>query len=578
MAMGRGGCSLLDRAGEIHSGTRSPRCARNAKDTRLYPANLSRTGVLDTKPYTDEKNRAWIFRTCAYGHGAEWWKEFISTLRMFGYDNVLSIEHEDSLLSPEEGLRRPAQSSLDRRRFIAGAGVLLSNSILHALAPLQSKPDDAPAAGRPDHSLRIEPCTLEISPGVTIRTIGYNGQVPGPLLRLREGVPVTIDVSNASADADIVHWHGLAIDSLNDGAMEEGSPMIPVGATHRYSFTPKPSGTRWYHTHVPAFDNLSLGTYSGQFGFLLIEGRDQPAPYDQEIYLAIHHWEPSFVPMVETMRAESSNAPLTTGSDVGYKYATINAHMLGSGEPIRVRQGQRVLMRLLNASATENVILALPGHSFRIIAMDGNPVPNPRSVDVLSLAVAERVDAVVEMNSPGVWVLGSTLEKARQMGLGIVVEYAGKTGAPVWKDPAPAEWDYTQFANSTEAPKPDETFTLTFRDFGPMHGSKFDTWTINKKSWPDIDPLIVQQGRRYRLVFRNGSGDQHPMHLHRHTFEVTRIGSKQTRGLMKDVINVMPLDTVEADFVANNPGDTLMHCHQQLHMDYGFMQLIRYAG
>jgi sugar phosphate isomerase/epimerase len=81
----------------------------HAKDTQLYAANLPRTGVLDTKPYTDERNRGWIFRTCGYGHGAEWWKEFVSTLRMFGYDNVLSIEHEDSLLSPEEGLRKAAQ-------------------------------------------------------------------------------------------------------------------------------------------------------------------------------------------------------------------------------------------------------------------------------------------------------------------------------------------------------------------------------------------------------------------------------------------------------------------------------------
>jgi sugar phosphate isomerase/epimerase len=81
----------------------------HAKDTQLYPANLPRTGVLDTKPYIDERNRGWIFRTCGYGHGAEWWKEFVSTLRMFGYDGVLSIEHEDSLMSPEEGLTKAAQ-------------------------------------------------------------------------------------------------------------------------------------------------------------------------------------------------------------------------------------------------------------------------------------------------------------------------------------------------------------------------------------------------------------------------------------------------------------------------------------
>ncbi|WP_158751780.1 multicopper oxidase family protein [Acidobacterium sp. S8] len=465
---------------------------------------------------------------------------------------------------------------MNRRNFISSSALVFAGSSLQGLVPRSFAL--APDAAKADHALRIEPCTLDIGPGVSIKTLAYNGQVPGPLLRLREGVPVSIDVTNATDNADIVHWHGLAIDSLNDGAMEEGSPMIPAGHTQRYSFTPRPSGTRWYHTHATANDNLAIGTYTGQFGFLLIEGSEQPAHYDQEINLAIHHWEPSFVPMVDTMREQSSNMPQTTGSDVGYKYATINSHMLGAGEPIRVKQGQRILMRLLNASGTENVVLALPGHTFKIIAMDGNPVPNPKSVEVLSLAVAERVDAVVEMNSPGVWILGSTNEKSRQMGLGIVVEYAGKKGAPVWKDPAPAEWDYTQFANTTAAPEPDQTFTLTFRDIGALHGSKFDTWTINNKSWPDIDPLIVQKGKRYRLVFRNGSGDQHPMHLHRHTFEVTRIGDKQISGLKKDVINVMPLDSVAVDFVADNPGDTLMHCHQQLHMDYGFMQLIKYAG
>ena len=81
----------------------------HAKDTQIYSSNLPKTGILDTKPYTDERNRSWMFRTCGYGHDTSWWKEFISTLRLFGYDGVLSIEHEDSLLSAEEGLRKAAQ-------------------------------------------------------------------------------------------------------------------------------------------------------------------------------------------------------------------------------------------------------------------------------------------------------------------------------------------------------------------------------------------------------------------------------------------------------------------------------------
>jgi FtsP/CotA-like multicopper oxidase with cupredoxin domain len=469
---------------------------------------------------------------------------------------------------------------LTRRTFLQTAGYSLAAAAL----PVRATPKIA--SGKADYSLRIEPCTLEIAPGVNVKTTAYNGQIPGPILRLREGIPAIIDVTNTSANSDLVHWHGLAIDSQNDGAMEEGSPMIAPGGQLRYSFTPKPAGTRWYHTHSSAGSDLSKGTYSGQFGFLMVEGKSgfqSKGAFDQEVFLAIHHWEPHFVPMVDAMRQASANAPLTTGSDVGYVHATINAHKLGAGEPIRVKQGQRVLMHILNASATENVELALPGHTFKVLALDGNPVPRPQSMDRLSVAVAERVDAIVEMNSPGLWVLGSTLAESRQMGLGVVVEYAGSKGAPVWLDPAPEQWDYAQFANMIPAATPDETITLTFRDIGAVNGSQFDYWTINNQSWPKVDPIQVKTGKRYRLLLRNGSGDQHPIHLHRHTFEVAEIqnqsgGRQIMSGLRKDTINVMPLDTVAIDFVADNPGDTLWHCHQQLHMDLGFMQLIKYVG
>ena len=428
-----------------------------------------------------------------------------------------------------------------------------------------------------DLRLRIEPCKVEISKGVTISTVAYNGQIPGPTLRLKKNKPVTIDVTNATRNPDLVHWHGLTTDPINDGAVEEGSPLIAPGATLRYHLAPNPSGTRWYHTHAMAMGDLSLAAYTGQFGLLLVDGEPNPGAYDREVELAIHHWGAHFVPMVETMREQSQNVPQTAGSDVGYTHATINAHTLGFGEPIRVKQGERVLFRLLNASATENVVMALPGHRFRVVAMDGNPVPNPRSVEVLSLAVAERVDAIVEMNAPGVWVMGSTLKEARAMGLGVVVEYRGRTGEPVWRDPQPVEWDYRQFARATAAPEPDETVTLTFRDAGALKGAQFDTWTINGDAWPEIKPIQVKRGRRYRLIFRNATGDQHPMHLHRHTFEVTRIGDTVLSGLIKDTVNVMPLQTIAVDFTADNPGDSLLHCHQQLHMDYGFMQMIRYV-
>jgi FtsP/CotA-like multicopper oxidase with cupredoxin domain len=463
---------------------------------------------------------------------------------------------------------------LTRRRFNKLALGALATGALKPTGPSLAYSHKSAA----DLRLRIENCNLEIGKGITVPTTAYNSQVPGPTLRLRRGRSLTIDVTNASSREDLVHWHGLRTDPVNDGAVEEGSSLIEPGESLRYHLTPEPSGTRWYHTHAMAMDDLTASTYSGQFGFLLVDGVSDSGHYDHEINLAVHHWGPHFVPMVETLREHSQNVPQTSGSDVAYTYATMNAHMLGFGEPVRVRAGQRVLFRLLNASATENVVLALPGHRFRIVAMDGNPVPHPQTVDIVALAVAERVDAIVDMNNPGVWVLGSTLKAARDMGLGVVVEYARKTGTPVWHDPANETWDYCLFAANARAPHPDETFTLTFRDAGALNGSKFDTWTINGDAWPKVKPMMVKVGKRYRMLFRNATGDQHPMHLHRHSFEVTRVGDRAMSGLIKDTVNVMPLQEVAVDFIADNPGDSLMHCHQQLHMDYGFMQIVKYAG
>jgi FtsP/CotA-like multicopper oxidase with cupredoxin domain len=449
-----------------------------------------------------------------------------------------------------------------RRNFLGLAGALAGRAAFGSAFPALDALD-AEQSRHADLKLKIAPHSVEIGKGISIRTIAYNNQVPGPVLRLRKGKPIAIEVANATSDPDLVHWHGLAIDAKNDGAMEEGSPMIAPGETLTYRFTPNPGGTRWYHTHATAGSNLNLGTYSGQFGFLLIDDGRDPGAYDREVNLAIHHWEPSLAQMVECQTSFTNTPRLTS--------------ICGSWGAASCQTRRTRPLRLLNASATENVILALRGHTFKVIALDGKPVPIPRSVEVLSLAVAERIDAIVEMNNPGIWIFGSTMEKSRAMGLGLVVEYAGQTGVPIWKDPKPEIWDYTQFGTQAEVKAPDKTFELIFRDVGPTSGSQFDTWTINNKSWPDIAPLQVRYGQRYRFVFRNGSGDQHPMHLHRHTFEVTRIGDRQVSGLFKDVINVMPLDSVAVDFVANNPGDTLLHCHQQLHMDYGFMQLLKYV-
>ena len=146
-----------------------------------------------------------------------------------------------------------------------------------------------------------------------------------------------------------------------------------------------------------------------------------------------------------------------------------------------------------------------------------------------------------------------------------------------------------RFANPNgAAPEPDEVIDMTFTKQNAADEG-FNRWAINGQvfSTADMDKEPsgskmtpahrLQQGKRYRLRMRNGSDDIHPIHLHRHSFELTRLAGVVTAGVMKDVVMVGGYQEVEVDFTADNPGLTLFHCHQQLHMDFGFMALFEYA-
>jgi FtsP/CotA-like multicopper oxidase with cupredoxin domain len=454
--------------------------------------------------------------------------------------------------------------AMSRRLLLLGAGAAgIANYAASAKAP----------SVKIDHTIQIEPVALELAPGRIIKTTGYNGKVPGPVLRLAEGKPVNIKVINHAGYDDIVHWHGLYLPALQDGATEEGSAIIPIGQSLIYSFAPKPVGTRWYHSHAMAMTNLTRSTYSGEFGFLIVEPTSDPGRYDREILLAARRWEGEWVSMQDIRKGPPPN----NGLEVMYRTATLGNRMLGHDEPVRVHEGERVLFRLLNASATMDVSLALPGHRFTVLALDGNPVPMPTSVDTLRLDVAERADVIVEMNNPGVWVFGATDDMDRNMGMGVVIEYANRQGEPQWKAPSKADWDYTKFAHAVPAAEPDATIELMFEKIPGGRGG-YNRWTINGKSWPATNPLFtVQQGKRYRLVMHNNSGDRHPVHTHRHTFEVAKIGPKPISGLMKDTLSMPRFSTSEINFVADDPGPTFFHCHHQDHMDEGFAGLITYV-
>jgi len=453
-----------------------------------------------------------------------------------------------------------------------------------------------------DYTLRIKTAPVEIAPNRIVSMTTYNGQFPGPLLRFKEGQQAIVDVHNETDVPEQLHWHGQMVPADVDGAAEEGTPFIPAHGTRRIVFTPGPSGFRFYHTHNRAGADLYTGQYGGQVGPVYIEPKHEPGNYDREIFLVLKEFEPTFsrggdmamdflspavrVKTLEEQGESAMKASLAKGTphgyEVGYASFTINGRMARHGEPIRVKQDERVLFHVLNGSATEIRSLALPGHSFRVVALDGNPVPNPATVPVLWLGTAERVSAIVQMNHPGVWIMGDTGDDDRRHGMGIVVEYAGRAGRPQWVAPPRFHWNYARFAKpAAKAPAPDETFAMTFvKENAAEEG--FNRWTINGVAYPMAgEPapasFRLKQGKRYRIHMRNASDDIHPIHLHRHSFELTNLAGTLTAGITKDVVMVGGYQECAVDFVADNPGLTLFHCHQQLHMDFGFMTLFDYV-
>ena len=482
--------------------------------------------------------------------------------------------------------------SIDRRSLLK---IAATASVVPG-GPLYAQTEINAPVERADYTIRIATGLVDLADDHIVSTTLYNGQFPGPLIRLREGKRVVVDIHNETDTPEQLHWHGQMIPSDVDGASEEGTPFIPAHGMRRIAYVPKPAGFRFYHTHVAAGRDLNRGTYTGQFGPVYIEPVDNPGDYDREVFLLLKEFLPSFSrggdmavdflagdPIKELQdigKTADDRFKGPKGYEVGYELFSINGRMLGHGDPIRVRQRERILFHVLNASAGEIRSLALPGHTFRIVALDGNPVPTPADVPVLWLGTAERISAIVEMNHPGVWVMGDLADDDRGHGMGVVVEYAGAKGKPQWIKPQPYKWDYTIFGRPGAAPAtPDQTFDVTVvKQNGADNG--FNRWTLNGEafSMATMKPAFaVHRGSRYRFKFRNASDDIHPLHFHRHTFELVRVCGKPTAGVMKDVVMLGGFQEVEFDFVADNPGPTLFHCHQQLHMDFGFMAMVDYA-
>jgi FtsP/CotA-like multicopper oxidase with cupredoxin domain len=487
--------------------------------------------------------------------------------------------------------------AIDRRTLLKAGGLAALGGVL----PACSRPErESPAAATvprtdADYTIRIATGLVELAPDRIIATTLYNRQFPGPLIRLREGRPVTVDLFNDTDTPEQLHWHGQTVPADVDGATEEGTPYIAPHGQRRIIFTPGPSGLRFYHTHAHAGADLRAGQYGGQVGPVYIEPAHDPGAYDREVFLVLKEFQPAFsragdMPMnflapadpdaaLKQQGESAMQASLAKGDphgyEVGYQAFSINGRMLGHGDPVRVKAGERVLFHIVNGSATEIRSLALPGHTFDVVALDGNPLPAPVTVPVLWLGTAERVSAIVSMRRPGVWILGDTGDD-RENGMGIVVEYAGAHGKPVWTRPPAFAWDYTRFGRQHWTPPPvDETIEMTFtKNNAALDG--FNQWCINGTAFSmekKAPAFTLRHGARYRLRMRNATDDIHPIHLHRQSFEIVSVAGRPAGGVVKDVAMLNGYQVMEVDFTANATGLSLFHCHQQVHMDFGFMAL-----
>ncbi|MBV8806817.1 MAG: multicopper oxidase domain-containing protein, partial [Sinobacteraceae bacterium] len=264
-----------------------------------------------------------------------------------------------------------AQAAFGRRTFLklSGAAALVSG-----FAPLASP---VVPAGPATLVLRIRPARVELAPGHFVTTTTYDGQLPGPLLRATVGKRVLVDIHNETDTTERVYWHG------QKGVTEE-APDIPAGSVRRMEFTPWRAGLYFYHSSRIAATCLDSGLYSGQVGALLVEPGSPSSSRSPEAVIVLQGCEPY---LLRTAR----------GYEVGYESILVNGRLAALQRVDLKAREPRV--HVLNASATDTYSLELPGHTFEVIALDGNLVPSPARVATLCLSPGERVCARVELNT-----------------------------------------------------------------------------------------------------------------------------------------------------------------------------------
>jgi FtsP/CotA-like multicopper oxidase with cupredoxin domain len=404
----------------------------------------------------------------------------------------------------------------------------------------------------------------------------YNGTVPGPELRFRQGERLRIEVENALDAGTTVHWHGIRLPNAMDGVPHLTQPPIaPSGGRFLYEFALPDAGTYWYHPHLGSPEQVGRGLY----GALIVEERDPPR-VDRDVVWVLSDWRlDREARIVDDFRnfMDSSHAG-RIGNTV-----TVNGAVR---ESFDVRAGERIRLRLINASNARIYGLSFEGHEPWLIAFDGHPVEPHRLDRRIVLGPAQRADLVIDCGgAPGSRHRVVDDFYPRRAYRLLDIAYSGD--APVRgasrdtprlppnpfsrPDPARAERHRIVFGGGMMGAMPSQR----------SHKGLF--WTVNGKpagdDGHDHAPLLtLTRGRSYVLELINDTAWHHPIHLHGHVFTVvTRNGKAGLRGESGDTVLLEPRNRAEVAFVADNPGNWMLHCHVLEHQASGMMAVVRVA-
>ncbi len=414
---------------------------------------------------------------------------------------------------------------------------------------------------------------------------GYGGQVPGPEIRVRQGDRVEVQVVNGLEQPTTVHWHGLRIENAMDGVPELTQPPIPPGQSFTYAFAVPDAGTYWYHPHVLSSRQVGRGLY----GPLVVEEREPPQ-VDRDVLWVMDDWRltedaaisPSF----------SHPRDLSHAGRLG-NVATLNGRDSGV---FAVRTGERVRLRLVNVANARIFGLAFEAHDPLVIARDGHPVQPHSPTAPLVLGPGQRVDLILDMQGePGASYPVVDSYYARQSYRFLDLVYSNEK--PLRTSPP----DATPALAPNPLPEPDlasaarHEVTISGGAMGSLRSARYrgkdvpirelarqgKMWALNGvvAHGMAMEPLLdLKLGRSHVLAFSNETAWPHPMHLHGHAFRiVTRNGRPEPHRPWADTITLEPDETTEVAFVADNPGNWLLHCHILEHHEAGMACVVRVA-